>query len=104
MCPKEGTDYLFFWYIIYFGGVFMIYLVIINLIAVIIMLVDKTKAMLGRWRIKESTLFAVAILGGGLGILLSMYIFNHKTRKSKFRYGIPFIALLQMLIIYVFFT
>lgn len=40
------------------------YLVIINLIAFIMMYIDKKKAKWGKWRIKESTLFTLVFLGG----------------------------------------
>lgn len=42
----------------------LVYLVIINLVAFIMMYIDKKKAKWGKWRIKESTLFALVFLGG----------------------------------------
>ena len=59
-----------------------IYLVIINLVGIYVMWADKRKAKKGAWRIKESTLFAVALLGGCLGTTLGMYWFRHKTNTG----------------------
>ncbi len=53
------------------------------------MLVDKYKARKNLWRIRESTLFLVAVLGGSLGIWLGMYAVRHKTRHPSFTLGIP---------------
>lgn len=44
-----------------------IYLAAINVIAFAAMGIDKAKARAGKWRIAESTLFALAALGGALG-------------------------------------
>lgn len=60
------------------------------------MLVDKSKAKRNRWRIPESTLMTVAVLGGSIGSLLGMYTVRHKTRHPKFTIGIPTIAITQI--------
>ena len=57
---------------------------------------DKWKARHGRWRIPEATLLLVALCGGSVGALMGMYLFRHKTRKPRFRYGIPAILALQL--------
>ena len=44
-----------------------LYLLIINALGLLIMLVDKEKAKKHRWRIPESTLLTVAVLGGSVG-------------------------------------
>ncbi len=55
-----------------------------------------------RKRIKESTLLVTAMIGGSLGVLGGMYAFNHKTKKPKFKIGVPVIIGLQVvLILYV---
>ena len=45
----------------------IIYLVSVNCISFIIMGVDKHKARKRAWRIPESTLFVLALIGGSLG-------------------------------------
>lgn len=76
-----------------------IYLIFINLIGFLSMLIDKKKAEKGSWRIKESTLLIIALLGGSIGSIAGMYTFRHKTQKPRFYVGIPVIIILQILII-----
>ena len=63
------------------------------------MLIDKKKAEKGSWRIKESTLLIIALLGGSIGSIAGMYTFRHKSQKPRFYVGIPVIIILQILII-----
>lgn len=80
------------------------YLIIINFIAVIVTIVDKHNAKKQRWRVPEDTLLFLAVIGGSVGMLLTMYAIHHKTRHKKFMYGIPVIITLQMVVaIYLFF-
>lgn len=75
----------------------VLYLVIINLTAFVLMGVDKRRAIKGLWRIPEKTLFMTAILGGSIGAILGMRIFHHKTKHLKFVIGLPAILFLQLL-------
>lgn len=75
---------------------FLLYLLIINAAAFILMLADKIKAKKNKWRIRESTLILSAVLGGSPGALAGMYLFRHKTRHLKFTIGIPVILGLQI--------
>ena len=59
--------------------------------------IDKLKAKRGSRRIPENTLFMFTILGGGVGTILGMYIFRHKTKKKKFTVGMPIILILESL-------
>ena len=63
------------------------YVIVINLIAFLAMYIDKKKAQKGKWRIKESTLFMLVLLGGGIGGIAGMYTFRHKTQKMQFVIG-----------------
>ena len=72
------------------------YVIIVNLIGFLLMGIDKRKAVKHAFRIPESTLFIVALIGGSLGSLLGMYIFRHKTRHWYFVYGMPAILLLHI--------
>ena len=70
------------------------YLVLVNLWAFVLMGVDKARAKKkGARRIRERTLFLSALLGGGLGALLGMWVFRHKTKHWYFVVGIPLILL-----------
>ena len=80
------------------------YLVIINLLGIFVMWSDKRKAKKGAWRIKESTLFLVALLGGALGTTLGMYWFRHKTKHWYFKFGFPLILVAETaLVVWVLF-
>lgn len=82
----------------------IIYLIIINLIAFLAMFIDKKKAQKGKWRIKESTLLILALIGGSIGATSGMYIFHHKTQKPRFYIGFPIIIILQILVIVAIFV
>ncbi len=77
---------------------FIIYLIIINLIAFLAMYIDKRRAKYGKWRIKEHTLFILAILGGSIGAIVGMYTFRHKTKKMRFVIGFPAILVCEIVI------
>ena len=74
------------------------YLLIINAAGFLLMLVDKWKAKKNRWRVRESTLLIVAVLGGSIGSLAGMYLFRHKTQHLKFTLGVPLILAAQCLV------
>ena len=67
------------------------------------MLIDKKKAEKGRWRIKESTLLTLALLGGSIGEMLGMYVFRHKTKKPRFFIGVPVMLVLQIIVLIMIF-
>ena len=77
----------------------IIYLIIINLIGILAMYIDKKKAIKGSWRIPEKTLIMISVLGGGIGTLIGMYLFRHKTKKLKFTIGIPVIIICEIILI-----
>lgn len=82
---------------------FLLYLLLINAAAFLLMLVDKSKARKNRWRIPERTLFGSALLGGSIGAILGMYTFRHKTRHLSFTLGMPAILIAQVaLAIWIF--
>lgn len=70
-----------------------IWLIVINIITFAVFGIDKKKAIDGKFRIKELTLFVLSLLGGSLGGLIAMHIFHHKTRKWYFKFGIPLILI-----------
>ena len=76
----------------------ILYLIIINVITFVIFGVDKYKAIRQEWRIRESTLLGLALIGGSIGGWLAMYIFHHKTKKVKFFVGIPVILVIQIVV------
>ena len=85
------------------GGIVLVvvigYLVVINLIGFVIMGVDKKRAIKGAWRISEASLFMTAMLGGSLGCILGMQTFRHKTKHWYFKYGMPAILVVQIMLV-----
>lgn len=77
----------------------LIYLGIINLIGFFAMFLDKRKAKKSKWRIPEKTLFLFALVGGSLGTTLGMHTFRHKTKHWYFKFGMPAILILQIILI-----
>lgn len=73
------------------------YFAVVNLLGFALMGIDKQRAVKRLWRIPESTLFIIAIIGGSLGSILGMQIFRHKTRHWYFVYGMSAILLLQII-------
>ena len=72
------------------------YLILANLVGLVLMGADKSKARRHRWRILERVLFLSAILGGSLGATVGMWLFRHKTRHWYFVVGMPAILVLQV--------
>ena len=76
----------------------VIYIIVINILTFLAMLWDKHEAKKGEWRVSEKTLFTFVLLGGGIGGILGMYIFRHKTKKWYFKYGFPIILILEIVL------
>lgn len=79
-------------------NVLMGYLLVINLLTFCMYGADKQKAIRKQWRIPEAHLLAAAAIGGSVGAILGMQFFHHKTRKWKFRVGVPVILAVQLLL------
>ena len=79
----------------------MAYLLLANLVGFVLMGIDKHKAKKKQWRIPEKTLFLSAILGGSIGALYGMHLFRHKTKHKSFKFGMPAILIVQLLLIII---
>ena len=84
-------------------GLLAAWLVLINLAVFLAFGLDKWKAKRKEKkpsvrRVPERTLFLLALLGGSAGALLGMRAFHHKTLHRAFRYGIPAILVLHLLL------
>ena len=77
----------------------LIYLVIINVVTFLMYGIDKWKAKKSKWRIRETALLGLAVLGGSIGAWFGMKVWHHKTLHKKFRYGVPAIINIQLLLI-----
>lgn len=84
--------------------IFLIYLLAINGITFFTYGIDKWKAKRSKWRIPESTLLVMAVIGGSVGAWLGMKVWHHKTMHKKFKYGVPAIFFIQVALVgYVIF-
>ncbi len=68
----------------------------INFAAFAMFGIDKDRAERGAWRIKESTLLGLALIGGTPGAYAGHKVFSHKTRKQPFSGLLFAIAVLQV--------
>ncbi len=75
------------------------YIVIWNLAGFTAMGIDKRRAETNQWRVKEKTLFLIALLGGSAGSILGMRYYRHKTKHYRFVYGMPAILIIQLLLV-----
>lgn len=71
-----------------------LYLLSVNILAFFLYGADKYKAIHNEWRIPERVLLLLAVIGGAFGALFAMRFFRHKTKKMKFKLGIPLFCIL----------
>ena len=90
----------------------LIYLAVINVVTFFMYGIDKWRSTSGRllpkgrkkakkskWRIRETALLGLAVLGGSIGAWLGMKVWHHKTLHKKFKYGVPAIIIVQLALI-----
>ena len=80
----------------------IIYLVIINLIAFLLCYIDKRNAIKNIYRISETSLLSISLIGGCFGMLFGMYMFHHKTRKLKFKLVYIFVIIWIIILLKIF--
>ena len=106
----------------------LIYLVAINIVTFFMYGIDKWRSTSGRllptgrkkaknskWRIRETALLGLAVLGGSIGARLGMKVWHHKTQHKggnrdidnivggyQFKYGVPAIIIVQLALIVYF--
>ncbi|MBW7460067.1 DUF1294 domain-containing protein [Paenibacillus sepulcri] len=79
-----------------------LYLVIINIIAFVLMRVDKSRSASARGRkhrIPERRLLGIGAAGGALGGWLAMRMFRHKTKHIAFAAGLPVMVVIHAAIL-----
>ncbi|MFI3165174.1 MAG: DUF1294 domain-containing protein [Bacillota bacterium] len=69
--------------------ILLIATIIMSIVAFFAMLIDKKRAIKGKWRIPEATLIGMAFFMGGIGEYMGMKTFRHKTKHIKFTIGVP---------------
>ncbi len=75
----------------------IVYVIVINIVAIWLTIHDKRASMQKKWRVPESTLLLVAALSGCVCMYLTMRVVHHKTQHPKFMIGIPAIFVLEVI-------
>ena len=74
---------------------------IMNIAAFALMGHDKRCARQGKWRVPEKALFLVTACFGGLGGVLGMKVFHHKTQHRYFKVFFPVLLIVQIALLVV---
>lgn len=75
----------------------LIYLLIMNIVAIGTTVYDKKMAIKHKRRVPERTLLVLAIMSGCIAEYATMKLIRHKTQKPKFMIGIPVIFILEVI-------
>ena len=79
--------------------VVLAFVAVMNIVSVCMMGHDKKCARQGKWRVPEKRLFLVTACFGGLGGVLGMKVFHHKTQHWYFKVFFPVLLGLQIVIL-----
>lgn len=77
------------------------YVACLSLVTFFVYFADKKKARKGEWRIPESTLLVLSLLGGSCGGYLAMFLARHKTKKWYFHL-VNLIGIIWQAVIFLF--
>ena len=73
------------------------YFAVFNILGALINIADKYLAKHNKWRIRESTLWSIAILGGAPLSYITMKAIRHKTKHKSFMIGMPILAIIDVI-------
>lgn len=74
---------------------------LLNLGTLVLMAWDKRQAKLNKQRIAERTFWGWSAVGGSLGVVAGMWLWQHKTQKPSFYGGIYLILLVQVVLLFL---
>lgn len=77
------------------------YILIVNILASAVTVIDKNAAKKHRRRVRERDLMLISAVGGSVGMFITMKVIHHKTKHPKFMIGIPVMIVLQLILIVV---
>jgi len=75
------------------------YLLLINVGSLVLMGLDKLSAKAGSERVPEMWFLLISLAGGFVGVVLGMFAFRHKTRKTSFQLKIAAAAVFATVMI-----
>lgn len=73
----------------YFQMVALTIIALMNVYSFVLFFIDKRRARKQKFRIPEKQLLLSAFAFGGIGAMLGMSKFRHKTQKPVFKFGVP---------------
>ena len=77
----------------------LVVIAVMNLVSFALMDIDKRRARRGAWRISEKALFLTTACFGGLGGVLGMRVFHHKTQHWYFKVFFPVLLVVQIVLL-----
>ena len=80
---------------------YLTFILIMSLVTSMFYIVDKSRAIKHKWRIKEKVLLTLSMFGGALGAIITMYLIRHKNRHWYF-VVINFLSLILQIILFLF--
>lgn len=80
----------------------MFYICLWNLFVFLLYGFDKLMAITEKRRVPEICLLVASLAAGGIGALLAMVIFHHKTRKTLFRIAVPISLIITEIVVVIF--
>ena len=75
-----------------------------NILGLVIMGIDKKRAIHHQYRISERTLWLVALCGGAVGTTIGMQVYRHKTKHLTFKIGFPILAIVDIILFLYYLT
>lgn len=82
----------------------LFYLLVMNILGFSAFGIDKQRARKRKRRFSEQNLLRISVFGGGIGSLVGMYLFRHKTQKTQFQIVIPLSAFLTAFLLSLFWS
>lgn len=74
----------------------LVWMAVASTVTFIVFAVDKRRARMHGWRIREGALLGLSLAGGALGGIVAMRVLRHKTRVWYFRFGLPLMLIVQL--------
>ncbi|WP_066063759.1 DUF1294 domain-containing protein [Neobacillus soli] len=78
--------------------ILLVAFLVMNISGLLIMGEDKKRAKKHQYRISERTLWLVALFGGAVGTTAGMQLYRHKTKHLSFKFGFPFLAVIELVL------
>ena len=77
----------------------LLWIAVVNPVTFAVYAWDKSRARFGAWRVPESRLLFLALIGGWPGAKLAQHLLHHKTRKMPFARRLNTVPVIQLMLI-----